>query len=366
MNVSAELFGDAPGYLDVCTIGLPPRATSAAMVSAVEQWARGDASAGAYAEIVERCRVLYATLVNVPVAEVAIGSTVSTMVAQITDAVPDGAHVLCVDGDFSSMIYPFYALAHRGVTVHHVALADLAASITPTTFLVSFSLIQSATGEVADVAAITEAARRNGVLTLCDTTQAAGCYPVDASIFDATVCHSYKWLCAPRGAAFLTLGERLRSIGHARWGIDSVPAQSGWYAGDSVWDSCYGPAIDLASDSRRFDTSPAWLSWVGAEKSLELFTSLDISKVWQQNIALANSLAENLGLRARDQALVSWADTEGRHAARLAEAGISASSRAGRVRVGFHLWNDIRDVELVLAAVDDATQGHKSTKETSS
>ena len=366
VTLAPELFSGARGYLDACTIGLPPLTTSAAMVSAVGQWTRGDASAEEYAEVVERCRALYAALVNVPGAEVAIGSSVSTMVAQIAALVPDGAQVLCADGDFSSMVYPFYALAHRGVTVRHAAPADLAESITPDTFLVSFSLIQSATGEVADAEAITEAARRDGTLTLCDTTQAVGCYPVDGSIFDATVCHAYKWLCAPRGAAFLTLGDRIRSIAHSGWSSTSVPAQAGWYAGNSIWDSCYGPQIDLSADARRFDTSPAWLSWVGTEKSLELFTGFDISEVWQNNIALANTLAENLGLDARDQAIMSWVDPDGRHAARLSRAGISASTRAGRVRVGFHLWNTLRDVELVTDAITDATRGHKNTLETQS
>ena len=119
--------------------------------------------------------------------------------------------MLCVDGDFSSMVFPFLAQAHRGVTVRHAPLADLAESIGPATWLVAFSLVQSATGAIADAAAITAAARAHGARTFCDTTQAAGWMPVDASQFDATTCHAYKWLCSPRGVAFLTVSPEFQN-----------------------------------------------------------------------------------------------------------------------------------------------------------
>ena len=63
----------------------------------------------------------------------------------------------------------------------------------------SFSLVQSANGKVADVEAIVEAAAAHDVLTFCDGTQGIGVHPFDASRFDVTGCHAYKWLCSPRG-----------------------------------------------------------------------------------------------------------------------------------------------------------------------
>ena len=51
-------------------------------------------------------------------------------------------------------------------------------------------------------------------------TQAAGVLPVDASRFDVTVCHSYKWLCAPRGVAFMTVSEDFGAL--------MTPLQAGW------------------------------------------------------------------------------------------------------------------------------------------
>jgi hypothetical protein len=39
------------------------------------------------------------------------------------------------------------------------------------------------------------------------------------------------------------------------------------------------------------------------------------------------------------------------HSARLAEAGVVASARAGRIRLSFHLYNTMADVALVLRAL---------------
>jgi len=227
--------------------------------------------------------------------------------------------------------------------VRSVRLENLADSITDSTSLVVFSLIQSCNGAVADVEAITAAAARHGARTLCDVTQAAGIYPVDASLFDATVCHAYTWLCAPRGVAFLTISEDFaRHI---------VPLHAGWYAGEDVWASVYGPDMNLATDARKFDVSPAWQAWVGAEHSIELFANIDIAEVWLHSTTLANQLCDALGIEQQNQAIVTWPDESGTDLAKLNAAGIAVSLRAGRLRAAFHLWNTEEDVTAVIAAL---------------
>ncbi|WP_104132609.1 aminotransferase class V-fold PLP-dependent enzyme [Cryobacterium sp. M91] len=336
-------YASGRGYLAACTLGLPTIDTIAAMRADTEAWAGGQACASRYGEVVERVRVGYADLVNVTAHSVAIGSQTSVMAGLIAASLPDGAEVVLPLGDFSSMVFPFLAQAHRGVTVRQVPLADLASSLTANTWLVAFSLVQSATGTVADSDAIRAAARVTGTFTLCDTTQAAGWMPVDASQFDATICHSYKWLCAPRGVAFFTVAETFAAQLH--------PINAGWYAGDDLWASCYGPAMALAAEARRFDVSPAWPAWVGAEPAIDLFRRLDMTEVRAHTAGLGDALSDGLGLPRLDQAIVSWPDAGGRDLARLASAGITASGRAGRARVAFHLWNDRDDVDAVLDAL---------------
>lgn len=327
----------ARGYLAVASIGLPTRDTVAALRADLGLWAAGEREAKEYDAVYNATRASYANLVGVDIDRLATGSQTSALTSIIAASVPEGAEVLCIRGDFTSIIFPF--LQREGVRVRHVPIDELAESITDNTWLVSFSLAQSATGQIADVAAITAAARTHGTRTLCDVTQAAGVYPVEASMFDATVCHSYKWLCSPRGVAFLTVSESFQR--------ELRPIHAGWYAGESVWTSVYGPEMHLAASARRFDVSPAWPAWVGAEPAIGLFASLDIDEVWTYTSGLGNELCDALEIPRQNQAIVTWDDPEGRDFARLTDSGIRLSGRAGRARVSFHLWNNPDDVAAV-------------------
>ncbi|HEY4268466.1 MAG TPA: aminotransferase class V-fold PLP-dependent enzyme [Galbitalea sp.] len=342
LKTAAAEFAEPRGYLAAATMGLPPRATVAALRADLDDWNMATCDPMRYDTTVTNTRIHYARLVGIDASRVAIGSQTSVQAALFAAAAPAGAEVLCVDGDFSSIVYPF--LQRDDIRVRSVPLAALADAITDETWLVSFSMVQSATGTVADAAAICEAAARHGALTFCDLTQAAGVLPVDASAFDATVCHAYKWLCAPRGVSFLTVSLKTQEI--------VVPTQAGWYSGDDPWTSCYGPEIHLAADARQYDVSPAWQAWVGAEPSIRLFADLDIAAVWEHAAGLGDQLSAALRLPEFHQAIVTWSDPDGRALAQLKGAGIRASGRAGRVRLAFHLWNTEEDVAAVVAALD--------------
>jgi len=336
-----ESFGDTRGYLAAASSGLPTKDTVAALTSDLALWASAQRAPQDYDPIVARTRADYARLVGVAVNRVATGSQTSVLTSVIAAAVPSGAEVLCVEGDFSSLVFPF--LQRHRIRVRHVPIERLADSIEDDTWLVVFSHIQSATGVVADVSAIIDAASHQTAYTLCDTTQSAGVHPVDASLFDATVCHAYKWLCSPRGVAFLTLSTRFQKL--------LTPVQAGWCAGDDVWESCYGPAMQLATTARQFDVSPAWQAWVGAEPAIRMFADLEMNEVWSHASGLGDALCDELGIPQQHQAIVTWADPDRVDLQRLVAAGIRASGRAGRLRAAFHLWNDDEDVAMAVRAL---------------
>lgn len=344
MSSLTSHFAGGRDYLAACTLGLPPRATVAAVRADLESAASGRPDVVAASLAVEQARSSFARLVCAPVGDVAIGSQTSVLVSLIAASVPDGAEVLCAEGDFSSLVAPFVH-AGRGIRLRTAPLHELADAVSPDTWLVAFSLVQSATGEVADAAGIAAAAARAGARTLCDLTQAAGWLPIDATMFDATVCHTYKWLCCPRGVAFLTIDpEFAREI---------RPVQAGWYSGDDPWSSCYGTGGTLASDARRFDVSPAWQAFVGAAPALALFADADITAIYAHATGLAARFRDGLGLAhpARPSAIVTWPDATGEALAQLTAHGITASGRAGRARVAFHVFNDELDVDRALHAL---------------
>lgn len=334
-------FREPRGYVAVASIGLPPDSAVAALRADLAAWEAADRDPQGYDPVIARTRASYASLVGISVDRVAIGSQTSVLTSLVAAAVPDGAEVLLPEGDFSSIEFPF--LVRSDIRTRVVPLDALADAITEQTWLVAFSLVQSATGRVADVDAILAAAHRVGAYTFCDVTQAAGVLPVDATRFDITVCHTYKWLCSPRGVAFLTVSERFDPL--------LTPLQAGWYAGDDPWTNVYGPAMSLSADARRFDVSPAWQAWVGAEPAIALFAGLDIAEVWAHASGLGDALCDAVGIPPQHQAIVTWPDASGDDLKRLGAAGIRISGRAGRLRASFHLWNDLSDVEAIARVV---------------
>lgn len=341
MHQLRDRFAAGRGYLAACTLGLPADVTREAVRRDLERWSLGAASAADYSAALERARGHAAGLLGTAPERIATGSQVSVFAGLAAAAAPAGAEILCVDGDFSSVVAPF--LARGDLDVRHVPLDALADAVTPSTWLVSYSLVQSATGEVADEASITAAAREAGALTLVDTTQATGWMPTDHVTGDLVVCHAYKWLGAPRGAAFAAFSDRA---------VESfTPHTAGWYSGTDPWASCYGPELHLADGARRFEVSPAWHAWAGAEAALGFAASLDMAAVQQHDVRLANAFRERIGLPASNSAIVTWPDETGCDLAALTTAGLVASGRAGRARVAFHLWNDDEDVSRAADAV---------------
>jgi selenocysteine lyase/cysteine desulfurase len=338
-----EFEGIGSGYLAACTNGLPPASTVDAARVDLDLWRSGSATPAHYDVLVARARTAFAAIAGVDVDRVALGSQTSVFAGIVAASVPDGAEVLCVDGDFSSIVFPFQQQAYRGVGVRHVPLSALADSVHADTWLVVYSLVQSATGEIADARAIRAAADAHGAYVLCDTTQAAGWMPLQPQTADAFVCHTYKWLCSPRGVCFFAVQP-----GFAK---QLIPVNAGWCAAEDPWASCYGPSARLADSARRFDVSPAWQAVAGAVPALELFAGADMRSVHDHDVSLGDALASSLGLEARGRAIVTWADPDSDDLLRLTSAGIVASGRAGRARVAFHVWNDERDVERALRAL---------------
>ncbi|HZO65517.1 MAG TPA: aminotransferase class V-fold PLP-dependent enzyme [Kribbellaceae bacterium] len=340
-----HLWTPKPGWLNTASYGLPPTPAWEALQQALADWRVGETSWEPWGESTEQARASFARLVGVDAAQVFTGSTVSAAVALVAAAVPDGATVLIPDIEFTSNVFPWAVHADRGVKVVTAPVEKFAEAIVPGVDVVAFSAVQSATGEVTDVAAVAAAAGAVGALVVVDATQAVGWLPVDASQVDALVSSTYKWLMSPRGAVFgyvsPALLERIR------------PAQSGWYSGADVHASYYGLPMELASDARRFDQSPAWFSHVGTAPALELVEEIGVPAINEHNVGLANAFRAGIGLEPADSAIVS-ADVPGAQEA-FAAAGVRAAVRGGRLRVSFHVYSTQADLDLALNALDGLT-----------
>ncbi len=334
--LARDEFDASVTYLNTTTYGLPPRSSWRALQTALQDWQAGTADPLTYDGPLAAARAAYARLTDVPASAVAVGSQVSVFAALIAAGLPDGSEVLTATGDFTSILFPFHAQAHRGIVVREVPLEDLAEAVTPNTRLVSVSAVQSADGRLADLDALRAACLPTGTRILLDTTQAVGWLPIRAHDFAYTICGGYKWLLSPRGTAYFTVAPELLD--------DLVPQTAGWYAGEDPWSSIYGGPLRLAADARRFDVSPAWHCWVAAAPALQLLADLGAPALHEHALSTANLFRRGLDLPAGDSAIVSLRVDDATPAA-LAAGRIASSVRAGRLRLAFHLYNDRTDVD---------------------
>ncbi|MEV4710976.1 aminotransferase class V-fold PLP-dependent enzyme [Micromonospora sp. NPDC049374] len=341
LEQAQKLWQPQPGWLNTASYGLPPDPAWDALQDALAAWRVGRGAWEDWGTSTDRSRAAFAQLVAVPVADVAVGATVSQLLAPVAAALPAGARVLAPAVEFTSNLFPWLVQAERGVEVRTVPLDELAASIDADTDLVAFSLVQSADGTIAAYDEIVAAARAHGALVAVDATQACGWLPFDAARADVVVAGGYKWLMAPRGTAFAYLAPGLR---------DRLrPDAAGWYAGRDPHASYYGPPLRLADDARRFDLSPAWFSWVGAVPALELLLEIGVEQVRAYDVTLANRFLTGLGQPPGHSAIVT-VEVPGAQE-KLARAGVRAAVRAGRVRASFHLYSTTEDVDLALDAL---------------
>jgi selenocysteine lyase/cysteine desulfurase len=338
-----ELFTPELAYLNTATYGLPPREAVLALESALDEWRGGRTQFYGWDESVGRSRRAFARIAGVDAGDVAIGGQVSAFAGLVAAALPRGARVLGVEGDFTSVLFPFLAQAPRGVTVELVPFERLAEALAPRHDLLAFSVVQSADGRIADVDAVLGAAEAHDVRTFADTTQSTSWLPLDHSRFDHTACAGYKWLCGPRGTAYFTVRPELRD------GL--IPHGAGWYAGEEVHESYYGAPLRLARSARRFDLSPAWHCWVGAAPAAELLAELGPETIGAHDVALANRLREGLGLAPADSAIVSVGGLPADAAERLSEARVMAAGRGGALRLSCHLYTTEDDVDRALSVL---------------
>jgi selenocysteine lyase/cysteine desulfurase len=339
VSEARELWDPAGVYCNTASFGIPPRPAWDALQAAMHDWRGGRTSWEHWGQATEDSRASFARLVGVDVGRVAVGSTVSELIGSLVTALPAGARVVAPEVEFTSTLFPL--LVQERLEVTTVAVSELADAVADGADAVAFSAVQMSNGEVADLDAIAAAAAGSGAITICDATQAIGWLPFDANRFDGVTCTAYKWLTSPRGSAFATVSERLLER--------IVPHSAGWYAGEDIHTSYFGPPLRLAHSARRLDLSPAWFSWIGTAPALELIGQIGVEAIHEHDLRLANRFRAGVGLEPGDSAIVC-ADLPGA-AERLRRAGIVTAVRGGLLRTSWHVYNDERDVDRVLELV---------------
>jgi selenocysteine lyase/cysteine desulfurase len=330
-----ELFGscfDVPaGYLCTASVGVPPRFAADAVDAALHRWRTGAGRATDFDDDVARARAAFGRLIGVEAERVAVGGSVSSLVGLVAAGVPDGSRVAVAEGEFSSVSWPF-AVQGREITVVEVPLERLPEADAD---VVAVSVVQSLDGRRVDL----DGLRARGGGVVLDVTQAAGWAPLDLGWADTVVGAGYKWLFAPRGAAWMAVRPDLTLVPHA----------ANWYAAEDPWGSTTGLPPQLAKGARGLDTSPAWYCHVGAAESVEWLAGLDLAAVERHCVGLADRFRVGIGLEPAGSAIVHVPRPDA--AARLRAAGLEITERGGGARLAFALYSTDDDVDRAVAAL---------------
>lgn len=348
--------GSCPGALPVLR----------AMREALDGWERGDFNALSWFEDGEESRRLFARLIGAPEAAIALLPTMAAGAATVAASLPAGAgrRIVVGEREFRSNLFPWMALREHGFELEAVPAVDgvvsteaLAEAITDDTVLVALSDVQFAQGYRVDLAAVAGRAREHGARLFLDVTQSLGALRLDLAGIqpDYVATHGYKWLLCPRGSAWLYVAPR-----HLE---ELVPLTPNWISveGSGRFETLDGGPYreSLAASAQRVDFSPAWISWTGARAALELLLEQDAAGLEAHCLRLAAAFragAEERGLPLAPAELPCHLlglvpEDPAAAFARLKQHQITSSVRGRYLRLGFHGYNTLEDVERALAAL---------------
>jgi len=284
-----------------------------------------------------------------------------------------GDEVVVYVDDYPANVYPWLNLQHRGVVVKwlktellgKITMADVEASLTPSTRLVALASCHFQTGWRIDITAIGSMLKEKGILFSLDAIQTLGAFPTPVEHVDFLSADAHKWLLGPLAAGIVYVSKdrfaECRPTLLGSWNIKSP-------------DFLAQPVIEFEDGGRRYE--PGVLNVAGiygmrasinliAEQGLERVSSLILERRDQLESGLAGLGFEFLSPRSHDPLRSGILTT--RHPSKdpanlysdLQKASISASYRRTRdhgfwLRFSPHFYNTASEIDRVIEILSKA------------
>ncbi len=234
-----------------------------------------------YLTEVEAIRRVSARLINANSDEIALLGPTSLGLNLVANGLEwrDGDEVVCYADDYPANVYPWQALASRGVKVvplqpertGEITPELVLGALTPKTRLVALASCHYLSGFRLDYEHIGEELHRRNVLFCLDAIQSLGATTIDVRHIDFLAADSHKWMLGPLGAGIFYVKRRhfetLRPTLLGAWNVHSP-------------DFVAQPTIIFENSARRFEPGALnLLALHGMKASLELILGLGVKQI---------------------------------------------------------------------------------------
>src|SRR5713101_9516228 len=347
-------------YLNSCSQGALSDAVEDGLREYVASWHEHGSPWDIWVERYEAARAQFAGFIGAAPDEVAIVPYASAGINSIASALTFDQRPKVVLGEFEfpTMGHIWLAQQKRGAQIEFVpATGDsitteaYGRAIDRRTLIVPLTGVCFMNGFRPAVHEIVKLAHANGALIMLDDYQDCGTRPVNVRQMnvDFYVAGTLKYLLGPPGLAFLYVRKEL---------IESLqPTITGWFAQRNPF-SFDVKHLDFAPSARRFEAgSPPVPNVYAAMKGIELLQEIGLDNVSQHIATLVRALlsgVQKLDIQAKTlpdsvgPLVVLRCTDAGAMVAKLVANNIVCSSRHDGLRLSFHLYNTLDDVEVVL------------------
>jgi selenocysteine lyase/cysteine desulfurase len=346
-------------YLNTCSQGALSDAVESGFGDFIESWHEQGSPWETWVERYEDARSAFASFINASPDEVAIVTSVSAGINGIASALQfrERRKVILGEFEFPTMGQVWLGQRVRGAEVQfaqaqgnsipataYEKLIDSNTLIVPLTHVCFKNGFRTLVGE------ITRTAHDAGALVMLDDYQDCGTRPIDvkAMSLDFYVTGTLKYLLGPPGIAFLYVRKEL---------IPSLaPTVTGWFGQANPF--AYNPQhFELSPTARRFESgSPSVPNVYGAVPGFQMLQEIGMEQVASHVEKLAQALlnrTREFGVVAKTPAgsvgplVVLQCRDSARLLQALAQNGIVASSRFDGLRISFHVYNTLDEVDAV-------------------
>src|SRR5690349_697251 len=198
-----------------------PARVAQAVADYAQQGTTGDQESLVFPALIEDGRKLAAGLLNCQPDEVAFVGPTSLGLSLVASGLKfrKGDNILIYHDDYPSNVYPWMALAERGVEVRLLNVRglgvirprDVLGQVDENTRLVALASCHFVSGYRLDHVSIGKALRERRILFCLDAIQTVGAFPTTVEYVDLLAADAHKWLLGPCGAGVMYVRKEVQS-----------------------------------------------------------------------------------------------------------------------------------------------------------